>query len=497
MKRIDNMEKFIADRLRYWALPYFSTLVLGLAAHMFMLTNKVSFGGDVSGLFEKGATYISGRWGLEFIKWLMPDVSMPWFNGFFSLLLISAAVCVMLKIFDIRNRGVQVLLGGLIICSPAETATICYMFTCAPYALSMLMAVSAVYIFENCGRKIRWLASPLLLILSCSIYQGYFAFASSFCVIIMIKELLEKKDSREVFRHGFVMFVMLLVSVALYGATVPVMAKLAGLPVLDVINDEQSLLLRVAVTYSAYLKTYIKGYFGYVNNFVSMLMHLALVAFAAFLAARAQLKDRKLPAIALLAFLVFIFPMSCYCIYLLSDNGYIHSLALFPFCSVYFLMAVIFEKYIAEDQRLHRLAVSAALGIIVFSNILFANQYYFLCYLQFENKLELYSSMMAVVAQTEGFEEGVELAIVGEEPAMERQFEEYFNISGFQTPSFNITHVVHAEGFVKNFSGIDLPFADDEEIAALALSEEVQSMPVYPYYGSVKRVGDYMVVHFG
>jgi len=497
MKCFYKTESRTEERLKYYALPFFVSLVIGLVAHGFMLTNKISFGGDVSGIFEKGATYISGRWGLELIKWLMPDISMPWFNGMFSLVLVSAAICVMLDIFRIESRGLQLLLAGLIICFPAQSATLCYMFTCAPYGLSLLLAVTAVWVFENCGNRIRWIISPLMLIFSCSIYQGYFAFASSFCVIIMIKELLNGRDSRDVFIHGLVMLAMLLISVALYGVTVPLAAKLAGLPVLDAINDEQSMLLRFAVAYSAYLKTYIMGYFGYVNSFVSMLMHLALVAFAAVLALRTQLRDKNLVRIGLLGLLVFIFPLSCYCIYLLSDNGYIHSLALFPFSSVYLLMAVIFEKYIGGEKRRARLLISAAMCVIIFCNILFANQLYFQSYLQYESKRDFYTSLMAVVTRTEGFDESVKLAVVGDAPAMQRDFEQYFNLSGFQHPSNNITHVEHVEGFIRNCLGYELPCAGTAEIAELEQLEEVQAMAVYPCYGSVKRVGDYMVVRLG
>ncbi len=483
-----------AQKLRYMALPYAFTLLMGLVCHIYMLANKISFGGDVSSIFDKGATFISGRWGLTLVQWLMPDISMPWFNGFFGLVLVSAAVCVIIALFDIKSRTMQLLLGGLMICFPAQSATLCYMFTCAPYGLSLLMAVCAVYIFEKWSSRLRWLLSPLLLILSCSIYQGYFAFASSFCVIIMIKELLEKKDAKAVFRHGLIMFVMLVVSVGLYGVTVPLAAKLAGLPILDAINDEQSLLLRFAVAYSAYLKTWIKGYFGYVNCLASVLMHLGLVAFAAWLALKDQLRDKNLLRIGLLAMCVFLFPLSCYCIYLLSDNGYIHSLALFPFSSVYVLMAVMFEMYLAGAKRKARLAVSCAMGIIIFCNVLFANKLYFQSQLQYESMRDHYTSLMAVVTQTEGFEEGVKIAVIGDGPDLRRDFEKYFELSGFQHPSNSITHVEHVEGFINNCLGYELPVADGEELDALAENADVQAMPIYPYYGSVKRVGDYMVI---
>ena len=48
--------------------PFLSGLVFGLAAHMYMLTNKLPNHDDIESMFGKGATVTSGRWGLELSK---------------------------------------------------------------------------------------------------------------------------------------------------------------------------------------------------------------------------------------------------------------------------------------------------------------------------------------------------------------------------------------------------------------------------------------------
>ena len=45
-------------------LPFFSALGFGFAAHMFMLTNKIPVDDDICCIFDKGATTVSGRYGL-------------------------------------------------------------------------------------------------------------------------------------------------------------------------------------------------------------------------------------------------------------------------------------------------------------------------------------------------------------------------------------------------------------------------------------------------
>ncbi len=54
---------------------------------MYMLTNKLPVDDDICFFFSKGATVRSGRYPLELLRLLMPDVSMPWIYGLMALLL--------------------------------------------------------------------------------------------------------------------------------------------------------------------------------------------------------------------------------------------------------------------------------------------------------------------------------------------------------------------------------------------------------------------------
>ena len=482
--------RFYEDRV-----PFFSALGFGFAAHMFILTNKIPVDDDICCIFDKGATTVSGRYGLELIRFLMPDFSMPWIYGLMALIFISAAVCVTVRLFEIKNRVTQVLLAGLFITFPAETGTISYIFTCAPYALALLLTITAVYIFRVRKGWIRCTVCPLLLIFSCSIYQGYFAFAASFCVLLMIKDLLTgEKTTAEVFRSGLVMLAMLIVSAAVYGVSVVAAGKIASVPVLDVANKEQGLLLRIAVAYSAYFHTFLSGYFAYVNTPLSLVMHLLLAAVVAAGLIRYAVKNRDIRRIALLALCVFLLPLASYCLYLLADNGYIHSLALYPFASFYVLVAIVAENCLPEKPKLCGCAAPAAMAVILIVNIYFANSFYLRCFLQYQSRETFYTAMLAHVMQTEGFDEDSRLAIIGDSGALDYDYGREFDFTKFQLPGNSIMNPIHAKDFINIYLGCEIPMADDEECEKLSLSDEVENMAAYPYYGSVKNIDGYIVV---
>ncbi len=481
----------IKETIKRGRLPFFSAFGFGLLAYGFCITNKIPVGDDLVALFDKGATTVSGRYGLELLRLVMPDASMPWIYGLMSIFLLSLAVCVIVRLFGIQSKLLQVLLAGVFVCFPAEAGTMLYMFTAAPYALALLLTVTGVWLFTE-EKRGRWIAAPVLLAFSCSIYQGYFSVAASFCVVRMIVLLCRTdKTAREVFREGVQMLAMLLASLALYGAALLFAVEVLGYPLLhEVINERQSLPLRVAVAYSAWVKTLLRGYFGYVPNRVSLVMHLALIL-AAGAAAVTQLREkRKNLPLALLC--VFLYPLSCYCLFLLADNSYIHSLSLYSFASLYVLCAALLDGWEAKLapalQRLAALALAVILGV----NVYYANALYLRYTLRFEELKSFYTVLISRVMETPGYAEGDRLAIVGDAPELSYDIDQHFTDAPLSLPSLELGSTDYAQLIVSRYLGCDIPFASPEETAGLALGD----MPVYPYDGSVQKRGDLIVVRF-
>ena len=58
-----------------------SAFAAGLAAYLFVFTNKLLNLDEIAGLFGKGESISSGRWALALTSYVFPDVSMPWING--------------------------------------------------------------------------------------------------------------------------------------------------------------------------------------------------------------------------------------------------------------------------------------------------------------------------------------------------------------------------------------------------------------------------------
>ncbi|MBO5496541.1 MAG: glucosyltransferase domain-containing protein, partial [Oscillospiraceae bacterium] len=185
-----------------WRLPFLSAFLTGLLAHGFAFANKLLIPDELGSLFSKGATVESGRWGLELLRLVLPDISMSWLYGLLSLLALAVTACLTVRLFQIRSKPMQCLLPAVMVSVPSVTALFGYMFTSFPFALALLLAVLSVCAGSRGGRN-AWLAGCLLLVLSLSIYQAYIAVAASFFLLLMIRRLLMDEDAvGDVLRFG-------------------------------------------------------------------------------------------------------------------------------------------------------------------------------------------------------------------------------------------------------------------------------------------------------
>lgn len=475
------------EHWRGYKLPFIATLLFGLAAHAFAMTNKIPFDDEAIYLFGKGTTTESGSYGLELLRLIMPDYSMPWIYGLISLLLISAAVCVIIKLFDIKSRVLQVLLGALFITFPAETGTLGYMFTAAPYALALFLSAAAVYSYSRRTRG-GLIAALVMLAFSCSIYQGCFSFAASLCVLMMISRLVSGENAKAVLVSGLRMLAMLAAALLLYGAVILFFSKLLDYPVLSgVVNSSQSIPMRIAVAYSAYIKTILCGYFGYVRGTASRLAHIALLIVMAVLIVRGEVKRHDIRHSLLLALCLFLFPLSCYCLY-------IHALALYSFASLYILAAIIIDRAEPGWKLRPDAVAAAAMAVVIVCNTYFANEFSLYSYLMKENVTSFYTSLLTQVYETPGFAEGTELALIGEPPEFPVERNACYTRDEFTLLGNPADSSAIAPFIIRYYIGSDIPLADDDTVAALKDTAEFAEMPVYPYYGSVRMIDGTVVV---
>lgn len=498
--------KVCYDRLQENKVPFFSAVFVGLLCYVYAFTNKLLNHDEVQSLFTKGSTVTSGRWGLGALDSIFPNYSMPWIYGVMAVVFIAVACCLLVRILKIRSACLQALLAGSIMAFPSLTGTFSYMFTSNSFALSFLLAALAVWFLQKKG-PVPTIAALGCMVLSLSIYQSYISLAASMLVVCVIRDLLKEEPFPDVLRRGTGYVLFLAASLGLYYAATQVVLRITGETFNDYAADNMGFSLAgipaaILEAYSSFLRFFTQGYQGIIPTALSRMLHLAgLAAMLVLLILRCF--RRRICTIALLSAMILVLPLAINCMYLFTTADSVHTLVLYGFVSLYALWAVVVDdaldckwtgKVSAAASILCSNLMTLVLSVIIVCNIYLANQVWLNLQLRYENAYAFYTTLLADLQQRPEFQPETKLALIGyyQEPGF---YDEKFQVinqltgaKGFLPDSYS------RERFVEYYLGLEIPFASQEEIAALTGLPQVQQMPAYPYYGSVAAVEDILVV---
>lgn len=482
--------------LERWRVPYFTAMAAGLLSYMFAFTNKLVNHDEITCLFGKGMDVSSGRWGLVLIRAIFPDYSMPWLYGAVSLVLLSAAICLMLSTLKIRNRVVQAVLAAVVITFPAQLDTFCYMFVSSAYAAAVLLAVLSAWLFARKTRG-RWVVCPALLALSMGIYQAYLALPASLLVLLLIRRCMDGDDCAEIFRDGLRYVGMLAASAAAYYAVMLLFLAVSG----ETLNSyaagglgEGRLIRSLVQAYAIFPRLLFRGWFGYVTEGLSRAMHCVCVFLAAIELLAAFITMREPKRRGLFVLLIVLFPLSISFIHLISST--VHTLVLYGFVCVYLLFGVLADGRIDPRRSIEKDILLTAMTLITLSNVTFANSIYLKQYLQYENAMAFYTEVVTQIKMNEDYDPGCAVAVIGD-AGLTLYDEERIPGGYLAGMAPTLVNVYSRDDFMRYYVGFDVGYATYQEKAAIMETEEFASMPSYPYSGSIQRIGDYMVVKLG
>lgn len=490
--------------LQRYRIPFWASFFFGLLAYGFVFTNKLVNHDEVSSLFTKGATVTSGRWGLGALDSIFPNYSMPWIYGLLTIFLIALSVCLMVDMFHIRNRLLQVLLSGCVVVFPSLIGLFGYMFTSCSFALAFFLAVCSTALLQS---KKKWLLLPALgcLILSLSIYQAYISVAAGLLVLVLIQQLLTEESPAAVLRRGVGFVLFLIAGLSFYYLGTQILLRLTGNQLNEYASEKiafsiSSLLQGMMLAYGNFLRFFTEGLHGLIPTSFSRYLHWILMASTVILLLFNLFSTKKEPLrVILVMLLAAILPLAINCMYMITTPESIHTLVLYGFVTVYLLAVILADKFLSNREsagfsRVILNILTAAMAVIIVVNTYIANQAYLHLYLRYENASAFYTSLIADIKMTPEFTEDTKLAIIGEYQQPDyypQQFEQIHTITGiygFVPDSYSKMY------FLEYYTGFPMPFASEEEIAQITATPEFEAMAVYPYYGSLQKIGNTLVV---
>lgn len=486
---------------------FLSGIAFGFLAFFWYFANKLLNHDEILYLFSIGETIPSGRWGLYLIEMIFPSFSMPWLLGIVSIILLSVSACVLLYIFKIKNRILQLLLTAAIICFPAEIGTMLFIYTSSAYAAAfLLISISAFFLIKQSGN--RWGNYTVALacaVFSLSVYQANITVLASLLVALLIKDLLDRDiPERKILKKSCYYLSFLAIAFVIYYALTLLSLKITGQSWNMHSLSSQSKIdffHRIIEALMQWPDIILNRKYGIILSNSSEIAHIFLLLIS--LLALWKIAENKefsiLRIVLLFAYVFFVFPLSINGLIIVFSPEKLHTLTMYSFIAIYILAAAVAEmnSNATRNSNVEIAAISIMFVVILQTNIFYSNKIGLEQYLEYENTYSIYTSVVTQIKNTEGYDGKNKVAFVGMLPNsnwMELFWDDEGDVYG-PTQLRNLYHT-RVETFISYYLGIDLNYTSTEEIQKICKTEEFKNMPSYPSFGYVDLIDDTVVVKF-
>jgi len=488
-----------------------AALLCGVGTHMVGLVTMLHNNDDIGQMPRGYGTGItSGRWLLtvlgDFATELGFSYNLHWVNGLLFLLMIALAAVLTADILRLRNRWFAGLMGALFAVFPSVTGTLLFRYTVMYYGLSLLFAIGTVWLTER--HRYGFLPGAVCLALSMGIYQAYVPFSISLFVLLLLQKTLNGERSfTELVKRGLFYCLILVGGLVIYFLCLKLCLVLYGTQLSDYngVNSMGKLSLSqlpelLKLTVYNFCKMPWSNYCGLAGMGLIRYCYilLGLISGVVFLWV-AIFRVKKPLLIAMAVVLCGLLTVAVNFIQIMCPDGWIYTIMVYPFVLIGCVPMVILET--AEDDDRFQAAAAKVLVLVLSAmtvcygyetNVVYSAQYY-------ENRqVENYvSSIITQVRMTEGYDAEKKWAFVGQidDPLLRSGWDYEMRYGGSESAEDLLNRPTRWYWF-QVYCGYWIPAVDDETAAELGQTEEVKQMPCWPDHGSVKVIGDTVVIKF-
>ncbi len=520
MKCLQKLAKIKDDKNFFVVMV--STFLFGLIAHGYCYFNLFySFDALVSiSQYSNIVWQISlGRFLQAIYLQIRGGFYVPSLVGFLSLLFIGLSAYFVLRLLDIKNRFLVCLICGIL---TINITVILLNATFLPWLdIDMFSLLSAV-VGVCCIRKFRKggvIAAPLFFFVSLGLYQSFFQVAVVLLMILSIKDILDRKQTKEVLQSGIKAVISLLAGLVLYYLVLQAVLYATGVKLSTGYNGINrvgqyggitSILWCIYETYHRVLSYFLHPIVFH-REFMALADFIIIGLAAVFLIGIVIKKKIRGWDLFLLAGLILFMPFGINVICFISQ-GMEHELMIYSFFFVYIFALYLGDVFIREEgidkikiekigkiQILQKYSIPVLVVVLLFNNIIFANQTYLYKNFVYQNTLLVMERVIDRIEQVDGYVVGeTPVAIVGslEKSKLANPYDDFEKLGFGLGNAFSVDYYETYVGFFRDLLRYPINLLSFEEFLQWEGTEAVQEMPVFPEKGSCKMIDGTMVIKF-
>ena len=494
-----------------WIICFCSAIVIGLAAHIYKLTNFLPNWDSLLNLYTNQDKTDLGRCFLMYACSLSSYYDLPWINGLLSLVYIAcSAVCVS-ELFHIRKKIPLILLGGIMVTFPTVTSTLAYNYTADGYFLALLCMCVAVILIVRYQKG--FFPAAVLFAFGLGVYQAYITFAVVLILIYLIDQLLFYQINIREFRiitSRSVISGILGAMIYWISLKIRLLTSEGSLSEYQNVNEAFSLqsidifraILRCGYRFLIYFFDFSKG----INLFLVINIGLILLLAVLFLYAFKSKNMSKTPwRLGMVIFCVAMLPFASYALYFISYLMDYHNLMVMCLCLIYILPLLFYERLssVTKEVCLMKWGILILSLTMVYYFVMISNISYQKMHMAYEKSYGVTVRLADRIEQLPGADQCSEIAVAGCLPGSEA-FSYSFppDMTGI-TDSYIIRkqdtmmHENVLQAMLRDYCGISYEDTTEEEVQKIYSTEEFKKMGCWPEDNSVSVIGDILVIKFG
>ncbi|MFM1539952.1 glucosyltransferase domain-containing protein [Helcococcus ovis] len=513
---------FIHQKLKNWyeglskniKIAFISTIIIGLICHIYMMTNKWVNLDDIVQLVDNMDRTTSGRWFLQFPAAISSEFSIPWLNGFLTIVYTAVMSCLVISMFEIKSKINTILISGILVTFPTLGSLMPFMNSQDAYQFgAMLAGLAAFFIIKY---KNGFIFSSILLTLSLGIYQTYLGYAGGLIVLYVIVELFKENNN---FKKMIILLCKTAISFTVALAIYLIISRgIFGHLLVDYkgLDTMGSLPLNKihTIIFSAYkgmFNFFIGKEFNYHFIFMPYLFIFAFILtiyLLIYIVKKSKICKEKL---FLLVFLILVFPIAINIIYIMSWQAGVMLRMLYGYTVVFIFPLVLIDYVLKIGDKFeisnkipkllyYTIAILTLTSFLsVYNNIYVTNKAYFKVGLTNENSNAYGNRIISRIESVEGYTEKTQIVFWGN-PDSRTWFTEKIDTKDIE-PFIIANHLTRLYSFIYypvRFLGFQNPIKDYDEINEenKHLKDMINALPNYPDKNSIQMINGTIYIKF-
>lgn len=491
------------------------TILAGILAHGFMMTNKISFHDDIATLFDIGMTWKAGRWTLGIIEFILSSTvgkySMPFWEIWVSLCLLSLTAVLIVDLLDIKKGWCCFLIGAILAVFPVTAVIYMFMFTAGSYFLGLFLAVWGVWLAER--YKFGWIGTIICTALMLGVYQAFICTEITLIICLLITKCLEDSKEGGIVYAAVKYMLVEVIGLLCYYQIVKITLRFTGnhLTGYQGINSMMKLaikdrLKRVSLCYTDLLRMFYGDVHGLTGNVIIHLFLICIVILVLVLIINKLLQINKIFNKITYILLILALPIGINLIYpMTTDETAISAIVRYSLVWIWIISMLFVQlcdeegkENIAWKKLISKPIIVCCAGSILYYAYLDNSVYMKANFLQ-EQTTSYFTTLITQIKSCDEYKDELPVLYVGNweinDSTLTVQNEKYQNTQ-LTLFSYDLREWVNNNSYQAYMSyhcGFSPSIVNIDDVYDW---EKIDEMPTYPDYGSIKVIDGMVVVKF-